>query len=61
MRDTAQLIGKSSFFVQKWSKRGENGTFERKKAAEDLLKFLKLPLKSLSTSAINLQEKSVES
>ena len=32
VRDTALLIGKSSFlFVQKWSKRGENGTFERKK------------------------------
>ena len=40
VRDTAQLIGKSSFFfVQKWLKRGENGTFERKRAAEDLLKF----------------------
>ena len=40
VRDTAQLIGKSRFFVQKWSKRGENGTFKRKKkAAEDLLKF----------------------
>ena len=33
VRDTAQLIGKSSFFVQKWSKRGENGTFERKKGS----------------------------
>ena len=31
VRETAQLIGKSRFFVQKWSKRGENGTFERKK------------------------------
>ena len=31
VRDTAQLIGKLSFFVQKWSKRGENGTFQRKK------------------------------
>ena len=39
VRDTAQLIGKLSFFVQKWSKRGENGTFERKKAAKGLLKF----------------------
>ena len=28
VRDTAQLIGKLSFFVQKWSKRGE--IFERK-------------------------------
>ena len=25
--------------ILEWSKRGENGTFERKKAAEDLLKF----------------------
>ena len=34
MRDTAQLIGKSSFFfVQKWSKRGKNGTFERKRGS----------------------------
>ena len=33
VRDTAQLIGKSSFFVQRWSKRGENGTFERKKGS----------------------------
>ena len=34
VRDTAQLIGKSScFFVQKWSKRGKNGTFERKKGS----------------------------
>ena len=33
MRYTTQLIGKSSFFVQKWSKRGENGTFERKKGS----------------------------
>ena len=39
VRDTAQLIGKSSYFVQKWSKHGENRTFERKKAVEDLLKF----------------------
>ena len=38
VRGTAQLIGKS-FSFQKWSKRGENGTFEMKKAAEDLLKF----------------------
>ena len=65
VRDTAQLIRQSRFFfVQKWSKRGKNGTFERKKrAAEDLLKFqvkFILPLKSLSTSAINLQESSVE-
>ena len=37
VRDTAQLIGKLSFFVQKWSKRGE--IFERKKVVEDLLKF----------------------
>ena len=27
------------FFVQKWSKRGETGAFERKRAAEDLLNF----------------------
>ena len=33
VRDTAQLIGKSSFFVQKSSKRGEKGTFERKKGS----------------------------
>ena len=33
MRDTAHLIGKLSFFVQKWSKRGENGTFEKKKCS----------------------------
>ena len=31
VRDTDQLIEKSScfFFVQKWSKRGRNWTFER--------------------------------
>ena len=33
VRETAQLIGKSSCFVQKWSKRGETGTFERKKGS----------------------------
>ena len=33
VRDTAQLIGKSSFFVQKWSKCCENGIFERKKGS----------------------------
>ena len=39
VRVTAQLIKKLSFFVQEWSKRGENGTFERRNAAKDLLKF----------------------
>ena len=34
VRDTAQLIGKLSLFVQKWSKRGENGTFEMKKGSK---------------------------
>ena len=33
VRDTAQLIGKSIFFVQKWSKCVENWTFERKKGS----------------------------
>ena len=40
MRDTAQLIGKSSFFL---SRSGQNavrmGHLRGKKAAEDLLKF----------------------
>ena len=63
-RDTAQLIGKSSFLSRSGQNMVRMGHLRGRKAAEDLLKFqvkFKLPLKSLSTSAINLQESSIES
>ena len=50
VRDTAQLFGKSSIFVQKWSKRCENGTFQRKKGSGRPSKILSKILTTLEKS-----------
>ena len=62
LRDTAQLLGKLSCIVQKWSKRGKNGTFEREKGSGRPSKISSKILPTLETStssATNLQENSV--
>ena len=56
MKDSAQLIGKSSFFVQKWSKHGENGTFERKKGSGRPSKISSKILTTLEKSKYKRQQ-----